>query len=85
MIWATKSISKELGKYNIRVNAVAPGLTETQMGHYKSQEEIDKVLAVTSLGRMGTPEEIARSVCFLASEEASFITGQVLIVDGGRK
>lgn len=85
LIWATKSISKELGKYNIRVNAVAPGLTETQMGHYKSQEEIDKVLAVTSLGRMGTPEEIARSVCFLASEEASFITGQVLIVDGGRK
>lgn len=85
LIWATKSISKELGKYNIRVNAVAPGLTETQMGHYKSQKEIDKVLAVTSLGRMGTPEEIARSVCFLASEEASFITGQVLIVDGGRK
>lgn len=85
LIWATKSISKELGKYNIRVNAVAPGLTETQMGHYKTQEEIDKVLAVTSLGRMGAPEEIARSVCFLASEEASFITGQVLIVDGGRK
>ena len=55
------------------------------MGHYKTQEEIDKVLAVTSLGRMGAPEEIARSVCFLASEEASFITGQVLIVDGGRK
>ena len=85
LIWATKSISKELGKYNIRVNAVAPGLTDTQMGHFKSQEEIDKVLTVTSLGRMGTPDEIANSVCFLASEEAGFITGQVLIVDGGRR
>lgn len=84
LIWATKCLSKEVGAYGIRVNAVAPGLTETNMGHHKSQQEIEKVLNRTSLNRMGKPSEIAEAVVYLASEQASFITGQVLCVDGGR-
>lgn len=84
LIWATRCLAKELGSYHIRVNAVAPGLTETSMGHYKSEQEIEKVLERTSLGRMGNPKEIADAVCYLASEQASFVTGQILQVDGGR-
>lgn len=84
LIWATKCMAKELGNYGIRVNAVAPGLTETNMGHYKSDEELLKVINRTSLKRMGTPGEIAKAVMYLASDEASFITGQILQVDGGR-
>jgi 3-oxoacyl-[acyl-carrier protein] reductase len=85
LIWATKCVAKELGPYNIRVNAVAPGMTETQMGHYKSQEELDKVLSVTSLMRMATTDEIANGILFLASDMSTFTTGHVLVIDGGRK
>lgn len=85
LIWATKCISKELGRYNIRVNAVAPGMTETQMGHYKSEEELQKVLDSTSLHRMASTEEIANSIVFLASDKSSFTTGHILVIDGGRK
>ena len=84
LIWATKCMAKELGNYGVRVNAVAPGLTETNMGHYKSDEELLKVINRTSLKRMGTPGEIAKAVMYLASDEASFVTGQILQVDGGR-
>lgn len=84
LIYATKTMSHELGEYGIRVNAIAPGLTDTQMGAYKSDEETRKVLERSSLHRMGRPEEIAACAAFLASDRASFITGQVLVADGGR-
>ena len=84
LIWATQSIAKELGIYNIRVNAVAPGLTDTSMGNYKSEEELNKMIARTSLKRMAEPKEIAEAVLFLASEQSSFVTGHILKVDGGR-
>ena len=84
LIWATQSIAKELGRYHIRVNAVAPGLTETEMGHYKSEEELQKVIDRTGMQRMARPEEIADAVLFLASKQASFVNGEVLRVDGGR-
>ena len=85
LIWATKCISKELGQYNIRVNAVAPGFTDTSMGHFNREEELEKMIDQTSLHRMATPEEIAKGVAYLASDDASFITGHVLVIDGGRK
>lgn len=84
LIYATKSVSHEVGQYNIRVNAIAPGLTETDMGNFKSDEEIQKVLERSSLHRKAEPIEIANCALFLASDKASFITGQVLIADGGR-
>lgn len=84
MIWTTRMLAKELGSLGIRVNAVAPGLTDTSMGQYKSEEELAKVLDRTALGRMATPEEVANAIYFLASDESAYITGDVLKVDGGR-
>lgn len=85
LIWATKCVAKELGPYNIRVNAVAPGMVETQMGHYKSEEELSKVVDQTSLRRMANTDEIANGIAYLASDLSSFTTGHVLVIDGGRK
>ena len=85
LIWATKCIAKELGSYGIRVNAVAPGMTDTQMGHYKTEEELKKVIDSTSLKRFASAEEIANGIAFLASDLSSFTTGHVLVIDGGRK
>ena len=84
LIWATKCLAKEMGPYHIRVNAVAPGLTQTNMGNYKSEEELEKVVDRTALRRMAEPEEIAKAILYLASEDASFVTGHVLRIDGGR-
>lgn len=83
-LWATRSISKELAKYNIRVNAIAPGLIETNMGNYKSKEEREKVVSGTSMKRFGKPNEVAKVAMFLVSDDSSFMTGTVLNVDGGR-
>lgn len=85
LIWATKCVAKELGPYGIRVNAVAPGFTDTDMGHFKNEEELEKMISQTSLGRMATPEEVANGIAWLASDDASFVTGHVLVIDGGRK
>lgn len=73
LILATKSISKELATYNIRVNAVAPGLTKTEMGLYKNEEEVTKTINRTSLTRMAEPIEIVNAVLFLASEDSKGI------------
>lgn len=85
LIWATKQISRELGHYNIRVNGIAPGLVETRMGTgIHSEEEIRNTVELSVMKRLGKPEEIADVAVFLASDEASFITGQVIRADGGR-
>ena len=84
LIWITKCVSKELGKYNIRVNGIAPGLIETEMGNYKSEEELRKVLNRMSLPRMGRAEEIAKAALYIASEDAAYMTGNIMVLDGGR-
>lgn len=79
----TKVWARELGKFNIRVNAVAPGFTGTEMVTAMPEKILDGMRARTPLGRLGDPRDIANAYLFLASDEASFITGEVLRVDGG--
>lgn len=83
VIGATKRLAIELGEYNIRVNAVAPGLTETDMGNKMDEKLLEDMLKKLVIKRKAKPEEIADSVVFLASDMSSFITGQVIRVDGG--
>jgi 3-oxoacyl-[acyl-carrier protein] reductase len=83
LIGLTKSLAREIGSRNITVNAVAPGFIATDMTHGLTEELKRKMIEQTPLQRMGTPEEIASAVKFLASDEASFITGHVLDVNGG--
>ncbi|MDE6280964.1 MAG: SDR family oxidoreductase [Oscillospiraceae bacterium] len=79
----TKALAKELGPSNIRVNCVAPGVIDTDMNANLSPEDMAALADETPLGRIGTPEEAAAAIAFLASDEASFITGQVLAPNGG--
>ncbi|MFZ2949217.1 MAG: 3-oxoacyl-ACP reductase FabG [Desulfuromonadaceae bacterium] len=79
----TKSLARELGGMGIRVNAVVAGLIRTGMTEGLNQDVVDRIVKSSALGRIGTPEEVAAAVLFLASERASYITGQALIVDGG--
>ena len=81
----TKSLARELGKYNIRVNAVAPGITETDMVKNLPKEMIEPLLKTIPLGRIGKPEDVANAFLFLASDMASYITGEILSVDGAAR
>ena len=83
IIALTRSLAAELGPSHIRVNCVAPGVIDTDMVQVLGRETLDDLAEQTPLGRLGTPEDIAHAVAFLASDRASFITGQVLTADGG--
>ena len=79
----TKSMAKELGSRNITVNAVAPGYITTDMTNKLNDEVKEQMTSSIPLGRLGTPDDVANLVCFLASDEAGYITGQTFNVDGG--
>ena len=83
VIGMTKTWAKELGRKNITVNAVAPGFARTAMVEKMPPEVLGRMLQVVSLGRIGEPKDIANAYLFLASDEASYITGHTLHVDGG--
>ena len=83
IIGFTKSLARELGSRNVRANVVAPGYVKSQLTEVLPEEATAAMIQNTPLGRVAEPEEIAGAVRFLASDEASFITGEVLLVDGG--
>ncbi len=83
VIGFTKALARELGPFNIHVNAVAPGLIESEVVSKMPREKVESIIKSTSLGRMGKPEEVAQAALFLASANSNYITGQTIIVDGG--
>ncbi len=83
LIGFTKALARELGPSNIRVNCVAPGVIQTDMNAGLSKEDLEALAEATPLCRLGRPEEVAEAILFLAGPKASFITAQVLGVDGG--
>lgn len=80
----TKSLARELGKFNIRVNAVAPGVTKTDMVAALPEDMVKRVSSTIPLGRMGEPQEVANAFLFLASDLASYVSGEILSVDGAK-
>ena len=83
IIGFTKSLAREVASRNVTVNAVAPGFIPTALTDALSNDQQAEIIKATPLGRMGTPEEVAWTTAFLASERSGFITGQVISVDGG--
>ena len=83
LIGLTRSLAMELAPTGIRVNCVAPGVINTDMVQVLGEETLAELARITPLGRLGTPQEIAAAVCWFASEQAGFVTGQVLTADGG--
>ena len=83
LIGFTKSLAREIGSRNVRVNAIAPGFITTELTEVLPEEQRDRLRSSTALGRLGEPEDVARCVRFLASDSSAFITGCVIAVDGG--
>jgi 3-oxoacyl-[acyl-carrier protein] reductase len=83
IIGFTKSIAKEVASRGITVNAIAPGFIDTEMTQKLSQSQRQELMARIPIGCLGSPDDVASAVCYLASEEAGYITGQVLAIDGG--
>jgi 3-oxoacyl-[acyl-carrier protein] reductase len=83
MMFFTKTLAKELGSYNIRVNAIAPGLVDTDMGGQMNEKGVNEIIGRASIPRRASPQEIAELALFLASDKSSFITGQIIRIDGG--
>ncbi len=83
IIGLTKALAQECGQFGVRVNAVAPGCIETKMTSCYSKEEKQEIAHNTPLGRLGQPEDVANAIYFLASDNASFITGEALNINGG--
>jgi 3-oxoacyl-[acyl-carrier protein] reductase len=83
IIGFTKSLARELGSRNVRANVVAPGYVKTQLTEVLPEEATQAMLTNTPLGRLGDPEDVAGAVRFLCSDDAKFVTGDVLLVDGG--
>ena len=84
MIGLTKSTAEAFAEHNIRVNAIAPGLIETEILDGVAPDAKQGIIDNTPLGRIGTPEDIARLTLFLVSDESDFITGQMMVASGGR-
>jgi 3-oxoacyl-[acyl-carrier protein] reductase len=83
IIGLTKALARELGSRGVRVNAIAPGYISTELTDVLNEEQRGLILGNTPLGRLGEPEDVAGAVRFLCSDDAAFITGEVLLVDGG--
>lgn len=83
LIYFTKTLSKELAISGVRVNAVAPGLIDTEMAQQMDNKAAEKMVTQNSMGRLGNPSEIAELVTYLASDSSSFINGQIVRIDGG--
>ncbi len=84
VIALTRCTAQAWAPYNVRINCVCPGLTETEMAHTLSQEVHNRIIGATPMGRIGEPEEIAALARFLLSEESSYTTGQTIVASGGR-
>jgi 3-oxoacyl-[acyl-carrier protein] reductase len=83
VIGFTKALAKEVARFGVRVNAVAPGFIETDMTSSIDENTRKKLYSQIPMGKLGTPKQVARATLYLASEDAAYITGQVLIMDGG--